>query len=143
MTIAFLISALLAAAPAAAPPAGSEPDVWALVDKVGTPTAYEIYLRRFPLGAHRDAAVEAQARLRGGTAAQALAPAPVAAFVPPYPDACSNLLINQELGQIESPEARALIAARRGNRPADFRAFLAVYPKGVCSAEAAARIKAR
>lgn len=138
MTIAALVSALLASAPAAATLTPTpEPKVWALVRKVGTAAAYEVYLRRFPVHAHSDTALKAYVRLQGRP------PVPAATVMAPWDGECHRLLSDHELRGIDSPEARAFLAARRTNRPADFQAFLAAYPKGACSAEAEGRIEMR
>ncbi|HEX8064818.1 MAG TPA: hypothetical protein VF535_16595 [Allosphingosinicella sp.] len=55
MMTASLRSALPAIAPAAAPPAGSEPEVWNLVTRVDSVPACQVYLDRFPQGPHRTA----------------------------------------------------------------------------------------
>lgn len=148
MTIATLASALLAAAPVTSP-AASEPEVWALAAKVNTVPAYEVYLDRFPRGEHHDEAVSAFYKLQNRPVVYAPpsppppVPPPVVTIAPPPLDPCSKLLIDQELGYGDTEEARAFIDARRTNRPADFKAFLARFPKGVCSAQVAGRIAAR
>jgi len=143
MMTASLISALLAVAPAAAiaPPAASEPEVWKLAAKVNTIPAYEVYLDRFPEGPHLGAAVEAYHRLGGPIFT--VAPPPVVTTVPPPPDPCDDLLLAQDMSRGDSPEARAFIDARRSNRPAGFRAYLAGYPSGVCRARATRILEAR
>jgi TonB family protein len=148
--IAAIAAALLAAAPAAAPPAASDEEVWALARKVNAAPAYQSYLDRFPQGAHRVEAVDAFYGVQGLPVLRAPPPPPgfvtppVVTVVPPSgPDPCVDLLTAQAIGRIDSEEARAYLAARRGNRLADFRAYLGRFPGGACAADMATTIRNR
>jgi TonB family protein len=151
MATMTLISALLAIAPAtaSAPPAASEPDVWALVARVNSAPAYEVYLDRFPKGPHREAAVEAYSRLQGRPVLHAPppptppVPPPIVTVVPPPPDACDILLFRPALNEGDAKEARAFNDARRSNRPADFQAYLSSFPSGACRERATRILTAR
>ncbi|MET1112053.1 MAG: TonB family protein [Allosphingosinicella sp.] len=132
MTMAAIALALLAAAPAA--PARSDDEVWMLAKKANSSDAYETYLVRFPEGAHRDSADKAVDRLDRRPAVPVLmAPPPVLTLpLPSLNDPCLMLQSGQAMGTAESEEARDYLAARRANRPAGFRAYVAKYPGGAC-----------
>jgi TonB family protein len=141
MAIVLVLFGLLAAAPAPAAPAAGDEEVWALASKVGTLLAYETYLIRFPRGVHALAGWKSFERLsRPGTyVAPPLPPPPLRSPTPPSPSkvaACVALLADDGK-PAGSEEARAFLAARRSNRPADYRAYLEHYPKGACAAVAA------
>lgn len=145
MTMAAIALALLAAAPAA--PAASDEEVWALAQKVNSLDAYETYLVRFPEGAHRDSAVEAFDRLDKRPVVPVLMappPPPVLTIPPPsLNDPCLTILAGQAMGTADSEEARDYLAARRANRPAGFRAYVAKYPGGACASTMASALRMR
>lgn len=150
MVTAPLLSALLAIAPVAAiaPPAATEPEVWELVVKVNTPSAYEVYLKRFPQGPHHETAVEAYYRLQGRPVLyvpppQSPSPPPIVTVVPPPPDPCDTLLFAPASIEGVSEEARVFKEARRSNRPADFQAYLSGFPNGACRERATRVLDAR
>jgi TonB family protein len=148
MMTAPLLSLLLAAAPAAPPPpaAAAEPEVWALVAKVNTVSAYEVYLARFPEGPHHSSAVEALFRLQGRPVVYAPpppAPPPIVTVTPAPPDPCDNLLLPSTPTERDAEEARIFREARRSNRPADFQAYLSSFPNGACRELATRMLDAR
>jgi TonB family protein len=156
------IAALLAGAAAVAPPpasvappkvavpASSDDEIWAIASRVGTAEAYRLYLQRFgPNGAH---VAEAYVALRALIGAIAAPPAPPAPPPPPPPpvtlvpgpaDPCISLYVDQKLGQRDTPEGRAWLAARRSNRVSAYQAFAAAMPSGVCAAQARQTIARR
>lgn len=119
---------LLAPAAAIAAPAASEPEVWALVAKVGTAAAYEVYLDRFPDGPNRDAAEQAHRRLGGQRAIRV--PPPMLVASGPAP--CYALFYARPASGPEPEEQRVFSAARRSNRPADYQTYLDRFPAGAC-----------
>jgi TonB family protein len=123
-------------------------EVWALAQKVDTVAAYETYLRRFPAGAHHDAAVAAYYRSKGMPVVYAPPPPPnrpsTTSISPPAgADPCITLQVQQTLNQIDSKEGRAFLAAGRSNRPSDYQAYLDNFPRGICRAHALNRIRMR
>ena len=123
-------------------PPTPEAEVWGRVVKVDSVAAYELYLRRFAGGAHRLEAEQALMRLtKAPHVPQAPPvpgpPSPIYSGSPPR-DACVALLLAGP-----SPEAAAFSAARKDNRLVDFKAFLAAYPAGPCSAQTASWVAAR
>jgi hypothetical protein len=151
MVAAPLLSALLAIAPVAAtaPPAATEPEVWGLAVKVNSPSAYEVYLERFPQGQHHEAAVEAYYRLQGRPVLfvpppqSPSPPPPVVTVAPPSPDPCDTLPFAPAPSESVSEQARVFKEARQSNRPADFQAYLAGFPNGACRARATRILDAR
>lgn len=139
MTMVSIALALLAAAPPEpAPPAASDKEVWALARNVDSAPAYEVYLRRFPDGAHRKEALEASYRVQVLPIVEG--PPPPTFATPPQPDTCTPLLTAQAMKTADSAEAREYLAVRRANRPASFEAYIAKYPAGACAADAASRL---
>lgn len=145
MGMLSFLSALLAVVPAAAmPPASAEPDVWALVARVNSASAYALYLERFPQGPHQAEAREAYSRRQVGPALDSPAPPlPVVTILPPAPDACGSLLSGLDPTAGSSEEARAFKEAQRSNRPGDFRTYLSTFPNGACGERAARILEAR
>ena len=128
MAVTPLILMAFASAAAIAAPAASEPEVWALVAKVGTAPAYEVYFDRFPRGPHRDAAEKAYRRLNG----RRVITLPLPVLLSRAPDPCDALFYAQPPSGRESEELSVFNGARRSNRPADFQAYLARFPAGAC-----------
>lgn len=140
-----MAAALLLGAAAAPPsPAASEAEVWALASRIGSSEAYATYLERFPDGGHSQEALEAYSRIRN----MPIVHAPPAPPPPPAPqpfsrDPCREILVAQEMRKKDDREARQFIAARNTNRPADFQAFLARFPDGVCAPRATDMLRMR
>jgi protein TonB len=139
--LAFLLTAAAAQAPAPAAPrmAVTERAQWSLVQQVNSVAAYHTYLRRFPLGRHAERARRALRRLGQDGTVPALPPANPPPPPPSQPDPCSALLA-------ENPapaQAVAYQAARRDNRLADLRLYVAAYPGGACTPNVERMIAAR
>lgn len=138
----FLGLAPIASAPLA--PARTEAEVWALVHKVGTADAYQVYLDRFPAGEHHDEALVAFYRVRGLSEVHASpSPPPIVPAPFPSPEPCATLLTNHSLGNVVSDEAKAFLEARGSNRPTDLQAYIRQFPAGACRLNAEAIVTAR
>jgi TonB family protein len=126
----------------------SEPDIWALVQKIGTREAYLMYVNRFRNGPHFEEARQAYLKLigvpvQGVPSAPPPPPVRPAPAVSPLADPCIKLLVDEELKTSPSAEAKSVRAAQSSNRVVDYEAYLSNYPAGVCRDMATKKIRAR